>query len=219
MPETKETDWNNFWGQNGSQKYTHISWSKKRILEICAPYLSAPSTVLDAGCGSGFFSKVFCDQGLQVISCDYSDMALEMTRKKTENRTMILKADLLSEDLLPLVEQKCDLIFSDGLLEHFSTDEQGKILTNFRSVLKDDGVVITFVPNLFSPWQIIRPFFMPGIKERPFLLDGLKKIHKMNGFNIFHSGGINVVPFALSPDNFLGSYLGMILYCIAKKES
>lgn len=124
----------------------------------------------------------------------------------------------MEDDLSKIVSDKFDLIFSDGLLEHFSPTDQDKIVTNLSGVLASDGVLVTFVPNRWSPWELIRPFFMPGIEEDPFVLSQLIDLNERNGLKPLTSGGLNTVPFAFSPDGLLGSMWGMLLYTISKKR-
>ena len=218
MDTPQSSDWNRFWSRNQSVQPAEVSWSKKRIMHVIAPYMRKGKKILDAGCGSGFFSRYFCDQGLQTVSLDYSDKALDMARQITQGRSRIIKHDLLSGDLAPAINEKFDIIFSDGLLEHFTAHDQDKIMANFISLLGRGGVLITFVPNRWSPWELIRPFFMPGIAETPFILKGLVRLKIRNGLAILESGGINTLPFALSPDKAFGRYFGMLLYAIAKKN-
>lgn len=208
-------DWNSFWKQDHVHK--KMSWSKKRIIRILKLYLKKSGTVLDAGCGSGFFSKFFCDQNQQTVSLDYSQEALSIAKEMTGGRARLIQADLLKEGMSANIKERFDLIFSDGLFEHFNQGQQARIMNNFSELLKDDGVVITFVPNQWSPWQIIRPFYMPGIKEEPFVLSQLVKIHEKAGLKIIQKGGINTVPFVVSPDRLLGYWLGMILFVVARK--
>lgn len=212
------TEWDVFWGDERAEQFTKISWSKKRIINILNEFLRKNKNVLDAGCGSGFFSKYFCDQGMNTVSLDYSDKALEIANKITDGKTKILKTDLLLNVLSDEVDARFDVIFTDGLFEHFSDVQQDAIISNFKSVLKDDGVIVTFVPNMLSPWQLIRPFYMPSIKEKPFYLNQLVDLNVRNGLVVRRSGGINVLPFKLSFDSLLGKYFGMLLYSISGKN-
>ncbi len=218
MKNPHSHNWDNFWKKNPTDKQKSISWSKRRILCVIEPYTEKGKRILDAGCGSGFFSKYFLDQGLQVVSLDYSDQALELTRRMTEGAVRVIKHDLLSQDVSKTVGEKFDIIFSDGLLEHFAFQEQCQMLKNFSSLLKDKGILLTFVPNRWSPWELMRPFFMPGIGETPFMLKNLVHLLSRNGFSILQAGGINVLPFSFSPDQILGSSFGMLLYAIARKN-
>ena len=211
-------DWNNFWGRKKVSDFDVISWSKRRILKIIAPYLRANATALDAGCGSGFFSKCFCDSGMVTYALDYSSEALEMAKQLTGGRASTLQEDLLSADLPNRVQERFDVIFSDGLFEHFEMRDQDRIMKNFVSLLSDKGVVITFVPNRWSPWELIRPFYMPGIHEQPFVLKKLKELNERTNLEVLVSGGINTLPFAWSPDAVFGPLFGMLLFTISKKN-
>ena len=216
LPEAK--DWNNYWSLEQTKKFTKVSWSKKRVSRILQPYVSVGKRALDAGCGSGFFSQYFCNNGMQTTALDYSQSALDIAKEKTNGRAQIIKADLVKENLEKIVSSKYEIIFSDGLLEHFSSDDQDKIVNNWFKVLADDGVLVTFVPNRWSPWELIRPFFMPGIEEDPFVLSQLIELNERNGLKVIASGGVNTVPFPFSPDAMFGSMWGMLLYTIAKKR-
>ena len=216
---TEKKDWDRFWAREESLKFTQPSFSKRRIIEIISPFLPKCRNVLDAGCGTGFFSKYFCDSGLGVVSLDYSDSALGITKRMTQGRSRVVKEDLLSENLAERLGEKFDIIFSDGLFEHFSSAFQDRIIQNFLMLLKAEGIVITFVPNRFSPWELIRPWLMPGIEEKPFVLKGLIDLNERNGLSVVQRGGVNTIPFRLSPDQIFGRYFGMLLYTIARADS
>ncbi len=218
MAKCSSKNWDNFWGKDNIPSGTNISWSKKRIIQIVSPYVSKEMDVLDAGCGSGFFSKYFCDQGARTVALDYSQSALDLTRQSTGRRARVVKADLLSSSFRSGIDGAFDLIFSDGLFEHFNLQEQDMIVRNLMSLLRHDGFLVTVVPNRWSPWQLIRPFFMPGIKEDPFVLKGLQHLYERNGLRVISSGGINTLPFLWSPDSFLGRQFGMLLFAVGKKH-
>jgi len=209
-------DWNRFWETN--KVSSRPSWSKRRILDIIQPYAVRGLSAMDAGCGSGFFAKYFCDEGMHTTALDYSAQALAMTQEMTQSKATIVQADLTNPDITGEITTRFDLIFSDGLLEHFSGDDQNLIMLNLKKLLKENGVLISFVPNRYSPWELIRPYFMPGIKEDPFTMKQLIDLNKKNALLILRSGGVNTLPIAFSPDGILGPSWGMLLYTIAKKQ-
>jgi SAM-dependent methyltransferase len=219
MANPRATDWDHFWDRDQSERFRRISWSKKRIIQILSPYVVKGRRALDAGCGSGFFSRYFCDGGMQTISLDYSEKALTVAAQMTAGRARLLKADMLNDRLRASITQGVDLIFSDGLFEHFSKADQDQILANLIAVLNPGGVMATFVPNRWSPWELIRPIFMPGISESPFVLDELVDLNQRHDLNVVDQGGINVLPFRISPDRLLGRRFGMLLYTIARKKT
>ncbi len=214
----KADNWDYFWGLEKTEKFTKVSWSKKRIIKVLRSYIQEGDKALDAGCGSGFFSKFFCDQGLSTVSLDYSPKALAIAQKATQGRARIVEGDLVSPGLNEMIPERFDLIFSDGLLEHFCETDQDKIIQNLVALLNDSGVIVTFVPNRWSPWELIRPFLMPGIEEKPFVLRQLVELNHRNGLAVIEKGGVNTFPFSLSPDNFFGPLFGMLLFAVAKKK-
>ena len=215
LPDQK--NWNQFWTRPQSQRFHQASWSKKRIMQVLQPCLTPGKKALDAGCGSGFFSVYFCDQGMQTVALDYSDAALRATQAAAGGRAQTVQADVLQENLTSRLPGRFDLIFSDGLLEHFVPKDQDRILQQWKGLLTPAGYIVTFVPNRWSPWELIRPFFMPGIAEMPFVLDELVDLHERNGLRIVEKGGINTLPFRFSPDKWLAEQFGMLLYIVARK--
>ena len=218
MKNPEKHEWDHFWEKDKLHVSGNLSWSKRRILGVIDPFLQKGNKVLDADCGSGFFSKTFCGRGMETVSIDYSDKALDITREITAGRARVVKYDLESNNLAHILQDTFDVIFSDGLFEHFGENGQDKVVKNFLSVLAPKGIIITFVPNRWSPWEIIRPFFMPGIEEIPFTLNGLTRLHQRNSLDVIEKGGVNTLPFRFSPDGFLGNYFGMLLYTIAKQK-
>lgn len=210
-------DWNNFWSLDRTRQFTKVSWSKRRLVTLLRPYALAGRRALDAGCGSGFFSKFFCDQGMAVTALDYAREALDIAGRMTEGRAALVQEDLLKPGLAGRMPARYDVIFTDGLFEHFSQGDQDAILSNLAGVLNENGVIVTVVPNKFSPWELIRPFYMPGIDEKPFTMDRLIDLHKRAGLKLLAAGGLNTFPFRFSPDSLAGPVFGMLLYNIARK--
>lgn len=216
--ENQVPSWNNFWKGTNIGPNSKISWSKKRIINLFSPQVIPENWVLDAGCGSGFFSNFFAESGMRVVALDNSEVALQACKKLCKNDIECLNEDLLDQNLGKNLKNKFDLIFSDGLLEHFNLRNQRTILKNFSEMLKPGGRIVTLVPNKFSPWQLIRPFMMPGIIEFPMTLKQLVRLNRLCHLKILSEGGLNVLPISFSPEKLLGRSLGMLLYTVSTKE-
>ncbi|HNX75630.1 MAG TPA: class I SAM-dependent methyltransferase [Candidatus Rifleibacterium sp.] len=212
---TAAVNWNRFWqiDHNPGQK---LSWSKRRIINLLKPYVKSGARVIDAGCGSGFFSNHFNKNLMQVLALDYADSALALCRKNCSTQVRVEKFDLLHQSLGEHFGQNFNLVFSDGLLEHFSVKDQLILLRNFAEATTPGGRIINFVPNRFSPWQLIRPLLMPGIEETPFILKNLIRLHHLAGLRVIDAGGINVLPVSFSPEICLGKCFGMLLYTVSE---
>ncbi|MBI5178291.1 MAG: class I SAM-dependent methyltransferase [Nitrospinae bacterium] len=217
MRETGAQNWDAFWRQSATGGAP--SWSKRRICAILSRYAKPGMGVLDAGSGSGFFSKWFLSQGCEVHSLDYSQAALEATRAATGGKCAGYHGfDLTDPKAVSGHAGRFGLIFSDGLFEHFPEDTQRAIFTNMATMLNDGGVIVTFVPNRWTPWTLIRPFLMPGIHEKPFTRPSLERLYADAGFAVDESGGVNVWPAPLSPDALFGGCCGMLVYCVGRKR-
>lgn len=212
--ETKKEHWDRFWSAKGTRRFTQKSWSKVRIMEVLDGVVREGMEVLDAGCGSGFFSAYFLNKGCRVWALDHSEASLEIARENTQGRcAAYLREDLFQDDWANAFQGKFDLIFSDGLFEHFPEEDQRRLMVRFRALKKENGIVATFVPNRYSWWEVVRPLVMPEIREVPFTPSCLKKLHA--GMQILKTGGLNVLPFRLSPEKSLGPRFGMLLYVLA----
>lgn len=213
LPE--ERNWDDFWESKADSRFTKKSWSKTRMMALLDSVVEPGMDVLDAGSGSGFFSNYFIHKGCNVYSLDYSQDALELTKRMTGNRSQeYLREDLLDGGFGDRYRNRFDIIFSDGLFEHFPPEEQQKIMSVFIESKKDEGLITTFVPNKYSWWEVVRPLFMPGIKEKPFTMGKLLELHGQ--LLCLKKGGLNVIPASLSPDGLLGQKLGMILFVFAR---
>jgi len=155
--------------------------------------------------------------GARVTAVDYSEDALRFTRRNTNDLAEdYLAADLRDSDFANTLRDRFDLVFSDGLFEHFTPTEQDDILVNFITMIKPNGIIATFVPNLYHPRVLVQPIIMPGIREKPFTRRRLLDFYRRNGLRVIESGGVNCVPIEPSPDRVLGAWFGMIIYVIGK---
>jgi len=170
----------------------------------------ARGKVLDAGCGSGFFSKFFVNKNCKVFALDYSKESLKLTGSLGQ-KIKLIEGDILK---MPFDDKTFDLIFSDGLLEHYKNPIG--IVSELERVVKKNGIVATFVPNLISYWLFIKRFKLGKIKEYRFSLKKLVELHERAGLKIIESGGLSVLPSKGSPE-FLAKYIGRLIYVIGKR--
>ncbi len=205
--------WDNFWQKHKAA--SSASWSKRRVISVISRYVKPGMDIMDLGCGTGFFSSYFISCGCNVYSLDYSGKALDIAKVTTNNKSrMYMSADVLDAGALASINVEFDIIFTDGLLEHYSLEKQDAIMRNIKAIKKESGYVINFVPNKFSFWSMVRPFVM-NIEEKPFAMKEFIDLHKRNGLNVIACGGINTLPFRISPERLLGRHFGMLFYCVA----
>ncbi len=107
--------------------------------------------VLDAGCGSGRYSRVAGEYGAKVIGLDFSD-AVETARKVTSHleNVQIIQADLFQ---MPFASDTFDLIISIGVLHH--TPNTRHALSCLIPLLRPSGeIAIWLYPRWPFPAEI-----------------------------------------------------------------
>ncbi len=99
-------------------------------------------TFLDAGCGSGFFSKRAHEQGAKVIAIDISKNLLEIVRKETNAEIETHVADLSSN--LDFIKSGTIDVIVCSLVLHYIEDWSIS-LNEFQRVLKPGGLCLISV--------------------------------------------------------------------------
>jgi ubiquinone/menaquinone biosynthesis C-methylase UbiE len=118
---------------------------------ILAPYIKVGMTVLDVGCGPGFFSieiaQMVGDTG-KVISADLQDGMLGKLRDKIRGTALEKRISLVkcSGDRINVVD-KIDFGLAFYMV-HEVPDKQS-FFSQLKSILDDDGQILLVEPKLF----------------------------------------------------------------------
>ena len=113
------------------------------LLEKLAP--KTGETVLDCGCGYGFYTKVLAKSGAKIVGLD--DDFARLARAKSETpEAHFLRGDALK---LPFADASFDKILLSEVLEHLRDDEAA--LREFWRVLKPQGLLGISVPHARYP--------------------------------------------------------------------
>lgn len=114
-------------------------------------------TLLDYGCGDGYWSLVFSRFLLcEVTGVDYNPLRLERARPIIKN------AKFIEADLRETNEQlgKFDIVFCNQVIEHIKNDVS--FLKGIRNHLKEDGLIILGTPNEGCFTQRFRNYITKG---------------------------------------------------------
>ncbi|MGA9120404.1 MAG: class I SAM-dependent methyltransferase [Bacteroidota bacterium] len=119
--------------------------------EIVAPYVKAGMTVLDIGCGPGFFSIEIArlvGPGGKVISADVQEGMLEELGKKVrgtslEERIKCVKCERTTINVSDMV----DFILAFYMVHE--VPDKNTFFRQLRSVLKEHGELLLVEPKLF----------------------------------------------------------------------
>jgi len=118
--------------------------------KILKPYIKAGMTVLDVGCGPGFFSieiaKMLNGSG-KVISADIQEKMLGKVRKKIKSTSLEQTIELHKSDLENIgVVEKVDFVLAFWMVHEVRNQE--KFLEELISILKPNGLIFIIEPKI-----------------------------------------------------------------------
>lgn len=118
-------------------------WYEHYHRYVMASQMARGKIVLDLACGEGYGSAILAESAATVLGMDISTEAIGHARKRYCRDNLSFHA--ASATAIPLADDTIDLIVSFETLEHLT--EQEAMLTEFRRVLKADGVLIISSPD------------------------------------------------------------------------
>lgn len=141
------TGWADYYGnQVTPDLYIRNLYGQREFLQAIIE--TKAKRILEVGAGTGTMSIFLSQLGRSVVTLDNDPQLIELARQTKDQlggRNEIVPGDALH---LPFPDNSFDLVFHQGLLEHFS-DEQIRGL--IREHLRVAPVVLVSVPNNFYP--------------------------------------------------------------------
>jgi SAM-dependent methyltransferase len=106
--------------------------------------LTAPSRILELGCGPGIDSVFFARSGHRVVAADFVRLDADWHRveRATHPDPAFVLLDLRA--YLPFAESSFDVVYARLSLHYFTDKVTGQIFREIHRVLADDGV-LTFL--------------------------------------------------------------------------
>lgn len=140
-------------------KYRSGSFRKRSdfFVEQMLPLIPVPGNWLDAGCGSGYFSRMLTASGLSVHGIDASRPMVEMARELAGEASLgdVLVFDAVTTvESLPLTDRHFDGCICLSVLEYL--DNPDDCLDELQRVLKPGGLLILSVPHRLSPIRLLQ---------------------------------------------------------------
>lgn len=140
MQDNSQKYWNDeYWEyviNNNKADFIKESWLEKYIAEINKV---ESKTAIDLGCGIGQDTKWLLDKGFDVISCDFSDKALNKLKETIPN-SKTMQIDI--KEKLPFKNNSIGLINANLSIHYFSMENTIKIFNEIRRVLKPNGLFV-----------------------------------------------------------------------------
>jgi len=159
---------------------------KKEDQEILKLIDAKPNeSILDVGCGSGYYSKIFKDLKANPFGIDISkDMIIELNKKGIPG--IVSNAENFN------VDKRFDKILCAGLMEF--VDDPIKTFSNLKKHLKKDGLVIVLYPRKsLSGYLYYLYHISHNIKIRLYSKNQINKLINISGFHLVYKKQVDLI--------------------------
>lgn len=159
MRDKAGTDWDSYYRKPKSKvsSVTQKITLKYLINVLQKCNMERPWRVMECGGGNSCFATDFCER----FKIEYYDIIdkCKLGVQKAENKNVIRKAvciDLLEELTDKNYLEKYDLVYSVGLVEHFSDEERERVIQNHFKLCNKGGYVLITAPTPTKKYLFIR---------------------------------------------------------------
>jgi len=193
LRQSTKSNWESFW-KSKTDVHDVYSNADRILRNLSAVTDFKGKYVLEVGAGTGRDSFCLVKLGAEVVQLDYVESSLAIIRSLSDRegiRVHIVQGDAFS---LPFPDLTFDVVFHQGLLEHFREDDAQKLLSENVRVLKKGGFLLVDVPQRYHVYTIIKHiliFFRHWFAgwEREFSVRELKGILRAHGLTLVRSYG------------------------------
>jgi ubiquinone/menaquinone biosynthesis C-methylase UbiE len=187
---SEKKHWDDFWSvSDGAEEiYDNEGRVSRHLMDL---WPLEGMKILEVGAGTGRDGIFMASRGASVVSLDYSLPSLEMVRSQIPDggRVDLCCGDAFS---LPFGEETFDVVFHQGLLEHFRNP--GDMLAEHHRVLKRGGHILVDVPQRWHYYTLLKHAMIAAGKwfagwETEFSPRELEKMLRQNSFAIVGTYG------------------------------
>jgi ubiquinone/menaquinone biosynthesis C-methylase UbiE len=155
MKTSTKHNWETFWQQkdNVHEYYSNTD----RVLRNLAKVTDLTGKkVLEIGAGTGRDSLNLITYGAEVYQLDYAMNALKLMKEVALESGMTVH--LIGGDAfqLPFEDGSFDIVFHQGLLEHFREPMATELLKENARIVKKGGILLIDVPQRYHPYTVIK---------------------------------------------------------------
>jgi ubiquinone/menaquinone biosynthesis C-methylase UbiE len=191
--ESRRENWETFWDekQETEEVYSNAGRVLRHLLKLTD--LQGKS-VLEIGAGTGRDSFPLVEHGAIVFQLDYAENSLRILKRLAEESkysVSILGGDTFC---LPFRDNTFDIIFHQGLLEHFRRPVAEKLLRENIRVLRQGGLLLVDVPQRWHSYTVAKHILISMNKwfagwERSFSIGELRSLLKSLGLTPVYAYG------------------------------
>lgn len=155
----------------------------KRIYSQYIKHFKNCNSVLDIGCGKGYFLELLRENNINGIGIDTDPDLINACRIKGLNA--------FTDDAINYLENSKDSsidgIFMGHVIEHLPLNLKIKFLRLCFAKLVDNGVLVIETPNTTSPFVMHNLYYLDPTHEKPLFPEAIKHLGEMAGFSVVNS--------------------------------
>ena len=167
-----------------------LRWARR--VKMLGSHLKPGMTVLELGCGTGYFTRELARSGADVVAIDISPELLEVAR--ANDSVPNIHYQIQNAYALGYSDAVFDSVVGSSVLHHLEIEEA---LRDIYRVLKPAGTIYFTEPNMLNP-QIAIQKNIPWIKrklgdspdETAFFRWALRRLLEQTGYH-----GVRIDPF------------------------
>ena len=191
--ESRRDDWESFWEekQEVAEVYSNADRVVRNLLRVTD---LKGKRVLDIGAGTGRDSFPLARLGAVVYQVDYAEGSLRILKRLAAEFN--LQVQIVGGDTfhLPFGDGSFDVVFHQGLLEHFRPVEAEALLRENVRVLKLGGYLLVDVPQRYHLYTVAKRILIALNKwfagwERSFSVGELTSLVQSLGLKPVHTYG------------------------------
>ncbi|MBI5647973.1 MAG: class I SAM-dependent methyltransferase [Ignavibacteriae bacterium] len=154
MKESTKQNWESFWKDKSDVKEVYANTDRIRrnlrsVMDVSG------KRILEVGAGTGRDSFYMAGDGAELFLLDYSMNSLKIIRSAAppDTRVHAIGGDAFA---LPFHDGTFDVVFHQGLLEHFRKPAAEALLKENVRVLRTGGLLVVDVPQRWHVYTVIK---------------------------------------------------------------
>jgi ubiquinone/menaquinone biosynthesis C-methylase UbiE len=196
--ESRKEHWETFW--QDKQEVGEVYSNAGRVREQLERVIDLRGKrVLEIGAGTGRDSFPLVAAGAEVTQLDYAENSLRLLKRVSADERVpvhIVGGDTFA---LPFRDATFDVVFHQGLLEHFRHDDAHRLLVENVRVLKPGGLLLVDVPQRYHLYTVVKHLLIAMDRwfagwERSFSVGELTGVLRSIGLQPVHRYGVWMSP-------------------------
>jgi SAM-dependent methyltransferase len=198
LRESTRRHWQDFWQQAGQLDLDDVYGTDGRLVrEITRVQDPQQACVLEVGAGTGRDAVALGKAGARIVTVDYVRGSLALTVRAAQAAGTSVHPVAGDGLLLPFGEGTFDVVYHQGLLEHFP--EPAPLLCENVRVLRPGGYLVVDVPQRFHYYTLGKKILIRCGKwfagwETEFTPGQLERLIQAQGLILVHTYGDWMVP-------------------------